>query len=235
MSYCVNCGVELNGSEKYCPLCDTEVINPAKPWEEPEERPYPRHVERLNKHISRKFLVLILTLIALLPVLICLSADIFANERINWSLYVVGAMVMLYVAVMLPLLPKPPRLPVLMMLDCLTAIGYIWMVETVSGGNWFLTLGLPISGSAAMLIMAITLLFYYKTDMGVFTRTACVLFAAGVFVLCIELTLKLHAGNIIKPGWSIYALLPCSILAGVFLILERKENFKKELKKRFFV
>ena len=28
MSYCVNCGVKLDPSLKYCPLCNTPVINP---------------------------------------------------------------------------------------------------------------------------------------------------------------------------------------------------------------
>ena len=39
MSYCVNCGVELAPSEKRCPLCGVEVVNPAKPWTEPEALP----------------------------------------------------------------------------------------------------------------------------------------------------------------------------------------------------
>ena len=28
MSYCVNCGVELDASSRECPLCNTPVINP---------------------------------------------------------------------------------------------------------------------------------------------------------------------------------------------------------------
>ena len=34
MSYCVNCGVELEKSEKRCPLCGVEGINPAQPPED---------------------------------------------------------------------------------------------------------------------------------------------------------------------------------------------------------
>ena len=37
MSYCVNCGVELDASAKKCPLCDTPVYNPKAP--EPEKQP----------------------------------------------------------------------------------------------------------------------------------------------------------------------------------------------------
>ena len=28
MSYCVNCGVELDASAEECPLCNTPVLNP---------------------------------------------------------------------------------------------------------------------------------------------------------------------------------------------------------------
>ena len=28
MSYCVNCGVELDASLEVCPLCNTPVLNP---------------------------------------------------------------------------------------------------------------------------------------------------------------------------------------------------------------
>ena len=41
MSYCVNCGVELQKSEPRCPLCGTEVVNPNELKEEKPIRPYP--------------------------------------------------------------------------------------------------------------------------------------------------------------------------------------------------
>ena len=31
MSYCVNCGVELDKTCSVCPLCNTKVINPNQP------------------------------------------------------------------------------------------------------------------------------------------------------------------------------------------------------------
>ena len=55
MSYCVNCGVELEKSEKKCPLCGVEVINPAQPPEdkEPRQRPYPNRIEELSMNINK--------------------------------------------------------------------------------------------------------------------------------------------------------------------------------------
>ena len=57
MSYCVNCGVELEKSEKRCPLCGVEVINPAQPPEdkEPRQRPYPNRIEELSMNINKQF------------------------------------------------------------------------------------------------------------------------------------------------------------------------------------
>lgn len=37
MSYCVNCGVELDSAAKKCALCETPVINPNIKYEENEE------------------------------------------------------------------------------------------------------------------------------------------------------------------------------------------------------
>ena len=45
MSYCVSCGVELRESESHCPLCDTKVVNPRKPYNENAERAYPRRYD----------------------------------------------------------------------------------------------------------------------------------------------------------------------------------------------
>lgn len=41
MSYCVNCGVELDPSLKSCPLCHTPVINPNELKKEVSSSPYP--------------------------------------------------------------------------------------------------------------------------------------------------------------------------------------------------
>ena len=42
MSYCVNCGVELESSLTECPLCNTPVINPKELHNYQKPSPYPR-------------------------------------------------------------------------------------------------------------------------------------------------------------------------------------------------
>ena len=45
MSYCVNCGVELEPSLTSCPLCNTPVINPNELTEIKSRIPYPTQKE----------------------------------------------------------------------------------------------------------------------------------------------------------------------------------------------
>ena len=42
MSYCVNCGVELESSLTECPLCNTPVINPKELYDQKKTSPYPK-------------------------------------------------------------------------------------------------------------------------------------------------------------------------------------------------
>ncbi|MEG1385319.1 MAG: hypothetical protein RSD08_08485, partial [Oscillospiraceae bacterium] len=76
MSYCVNCGVELAESEKRCPLCNTEVINPSKPEHRVREYPYPKRVETLSRQIDKRFLVWIAGMIMLIPTIVTLFCDL---------------------------------------------------------------------------------------------------------------------------------------------------------------
>ena len=62
MSYCVNCGVELEKSEKCCPLCGVEVHNPLDPYDPQAPRPYPQRVERLIRRKDRRYFLLLASL-----------------------------------------------------------------------------------------------------------------------------------------------------------------------------
>ena len=47
MSYCVNCGVELDQTAQVCPLCHTPVINPKQPVDRISPPPFP--LERIQE------------------------------------------------------------------------------------------------------------------------------------------------------------------------------------------
>ena len=99
--YCVKCGVELGDSEKKCPLCGTTVFHPE--MEPPKgDGPYPPE-EHIHKEVSRSGALFIVTVLTVLPIVICLLCDWRINGGIVWSGYVTGALLMCYIVIVLPL------------------------------------------------------------------------------------------------------------------------------------
>ena len=62
MSYCVNCGVELDNSVKQCPLCNTMVINPRVTEVRDIENSFPQEKGKVEE-VSRKDMGILLSLL----------------------------------------------------------------------------------------------------------------------------------------------------------------------------
>ena len=67
MSYCVNCGVKLDPSLKYCPLCNTPVINPHDLSKMQPISPFPKEKGQVEV-VRRKDLAIFFPSLSLRPV-----------------------------------------------------------------------------------------------------------------------------------------------------------------------
>ena len=74
MSYCVNCGVELEKNCRECPLCDTPVINPREKISK-DKSVYPDEIH-IPKSLSKKYVVFVLTMILLIPNLVAVARTV---------------------------------------------------------------------------------------------------------------------------------------------------------------
>ena len=234
MSYCVNCGVELADSEKYCPLCRTEVINPRSPYKEPSEFPYPRQIERIASHIDRRFFASISTFILLLPAFITILCDLLTDASLNWSAYVIGALAVLFVWVVMPFYFKRYNAPLMLSSDCLIVLLYLLLIEKMTGGDWFLPIGLPITLCVTVCMTVLAAMFSSKKHVNYLVRAASVFFSAGILVVLIELVLRLYNGDGLMFRWSPYALIPCVLLGLMAIVVERRKNLREEIRRRLF-
>ena len=234
MSYCVNCGVELAESEKHCPLCGVEVINPKSPWDESLDRPYPVHFESFVKRIDRHYFASLAGLVLLIPILITIIVDLLSGNGITWSSYVVGAAALLYIFVALPFFFKHYHVVLFLAVNCVGVLLYLFFVERMNGGSWFMGIGMPITIVASVCIVILALLFTTKKHAGLFNKTAFVLLASSVFVFCTELILSSNKTGNIALNWSYYIFVPCAILSVMLFILERRKNFKERIRRRLF-
>ena len=234
MSYCVHCGVELADSERRCPLCGTEVLNPRAPWREPAERPYPSSLETVMRRIDRRYVALLIGVFLLIPVCVSLLCNLLTQHAVTWSGYVAGACALLYIWCALPLFFAAPRWPLLLGADFAAAALYLLLIERMTGGRWFLPLGLPIAAIAAAAVIGLAVFFRRRAGRPLLVRTAAVLAAGGLACLLLEVCVDLYADGAVRFSWSPYALTPCLVLAAALLTLEHRKAFKEELRKRLF-
>ena len=99
MSYCVNCGVELERSLKKCPLCNTPVINPGELQKlTAQNAPYPKEKGQVDV-VKRKDLAILTTVVLSATSLCCLLLNLFVFSGSPWSLFIIGACLILFVLI----------------------------------------------------------------------------------------------------------------------------------------
>lgn len=235
MSYCVNCGVQLGKSEKVCPLCNTPVINPAEPYDDAAPRPYPRHIERINERIDRRYAAAFVSIMLLVPLFITIFTNLWVSGELSWSLYVVGALLLAFVFILLPLLYKKAHPIRSVLLDGAALSLYLLFINQFNSGHWYLPLGLPLALLTTALFLLCYMIFREASKLDAFQKAAALLAFAGIYVVGIEIFIDLYVGRILIPTWSFYALFPCLALSACLLILHRKAKLKEEIRKRFFI
>ena len=84
MSYCVNCGVELDKTCSVCPLCNTKVINPNQPVDTVSPKPYPVDKGYVDSGIRKETAILMAVCLATTAVvcglLNCLSNHVASGR-----------------------------------------------------------------------------------------------------------------------------------------------------------
>lgn len=236
MSYCVNCGVELQKGERKCPLCGVEVVNPLEPWTEEaaSARPYPAHVERLNARVDRHYAATLCSLMLLIPLFISMFTNILVNGRLSWSLYVLGGTLVIFVCVFLPMLCRKPNAFLSVLLDGVSVALLLLSIEQSADKRWFLTLGLPLTAVATLYALLIAFLCAPRRTLDVLVRAAIALTGIGIAVVLVECVVHFHTGASITPRWSVYVLFPCLVLSAGLLLLNRRARLKSEIRRRFF-
>ena len=235
MSYCVNCGVELQKSEPRCPLCGTEVINPNELKEEKPLRPYPAHVEHLDKNIDRRYIASFISLLLLIPLFTTMLANILVSKQLSWSYLVLGGELVLFTVFLLPMIARMPNV-LYMVIDTVSVSVLLLLIRvlTKSSWDWFLLLGLPITVLTALMCWFFSLMASPKCRIPVLVRFTFALACVGLLVVAIEFFIGLFRHTIVWPTWSLYVLFPCLVLASSLLILNRRARVKEEIKKRFY-
>ncbi len=229
--YCVNCGVKLGDSEKNCPLCGTVVFHPDIS-REPAPKLYPPSSPR--ERMDTKAIQTLLTILFLLPALLVFLCDRQINGEIVWSGYVIGALLLVYVALILPSWFKKPN-PVIFTPCGFAALAvFLLYINFKTGGSWFLSFAFPVTGGICLIVTAVVVLMRYIPK-GAFFIFGGSIIALGGFMVLVEFLMD-YTFQIPKfLGWSFYPLVVLGLL-GIFLIyLGISRPAREMMERKFFI
>ena len=157
MSYCVNCGVELDDSAKKCVLCGTPIVNPAKPAVNSEENlaPFSQEVY-LPKTVKARFFAGLISLIMLVPNMACFLVNVLLLPEKLWSVHILSTSFLLWVMFVLPLFKKDHKTYFMWAFDTVAVGAYTFLLMNTLGVlQWYLTCALPI-----IVLISAMVLFY---------------------------------------------------------------------------
>ncbi len=229
--YCVKCGVKLGDAEKICPLCGTRAFHP----DMPEQSGTPLYPE--GEPIARKntkTLVSLLTIFYVLPAILVVICDWQINQSITWSGYVLGALVLSYVSIVLPMWFKRPN-PVIFTPCAFAALAaYLLFINYEVGGHWYLTLALPLTGAVCLIVTAVVTLMRY-VPRGALYIFGGALILLGCCVLLLEFLLIITFPVYSFIGWSLYPLVVLVILGLALIYLAIYRPARELIERKFFI
>lgn len=235
MSYCVNCGVELEKSQKRCPLCSTPVINPNESIEVDVVPPYPPDdattVEKKLRHAA----VLLVSIVLFVPLIICPLCNVIISGEITWSIYVILSVVYAWPIIVPPILFQNSIFNKCVWIDFFSTLIFLKVLNAITTPeiNWFLNLSLPI-----MIYIMIALyvnVFIYRRTRHILTVISASLILAGFMSIIVEYLILSFKGSYIYFVWSVPTAISCISLAAVILVVSHITKLKLSFKKRMHI
>lgn len=231
MSYCVNCGVELETSLKTCPLCHTPVINPKELKEAMSHSPYPMEKGKVDV-VKRKDFGILTSIVLIATSLSCLLLNLFAFPGGPWSLFIIGACLVLFVLVFPAVIYTKLPIYISLLLDGVAIGIYLYLITfNTAGDKWFWSLALPITALSTILVEIFTLLLrsfsvsFLATSLYFFIET-------GFLCIGIELLIQHYLGRPLRPRWSAIVLTVCSVIAVLLITLLSIRRFRDAVRRR---
>lgn len=232
MSYCVNCGVELEKGCPSCPLCDTPVINPREIKSDDVKPVYPENLS-IPKSLSKKYWVFVLSLVMLIPnlVLIILNSLVFESGVVK---YIVGGFVVAWIWFLFPLLWKKPIPVILLAIDALALLTYLDLFRIYGDDNgWFTSIVLPV----VIVLWAICNLFIFwlRKPRSKALISIAVLGSVSVMSFVIEICMNMFYNGKLQIVISLAVTACCISLMIFFAFLEKSKRLKAWAERKFFM
>lgn len=232
MSYCVNCGVELEKTQKRCPLCSTPVINPNETEITAEIPPYPSdNVVGVVRKL-RRMAALLISIILFVPFLLCPLCDLLITGRLTWSMYTMLSIELGWIYIVPPILLRHNAILKCAWIDYFSTIIFLYCINMIFApkSNWAFEIAFPILSY----IMAVVLIYAALTRR--FNISVVVYVAMGlIFVAIMSLFVEyiINSYNNISGGfvWAVPVMISCLGVALILIVVSKMTKLKALIKK----
>ena len=231
MSYCVNCGVELDATRASCPLCNTIVYNPNQPVDLVSPTPYPKESGKSEK-VDHKELTSLMSIVFATISVVCGLLNWLVFTRTCWSYYIIGGFAVLWVY-LIPVFFRDKLSPFAAIgLDGLVLALYVGMVALLHPGQgWYLEIALPIVAISTAL-MEVYYLFNVRLKTSAITKLMVIFGIIAIITVAVQTLIGFHFNRMINLTWSAIVLACCMALEIILFALSFHKGARNELRKR---
>ncbi len=232
MSYCVNCGVELEKGCPACPLCDTPVINPREKKADDAMPALPEILD-IPKSLSKKYWAFVLSLIIIIPNLVLLVLDILVF-RSGIAKFIAGGFAVAWIWFIFPLLWKK-NIPVIMLgIDAIALLVYLNMFRLYGVENgWFNSIVLPVV--IALWAICNVFIFWLRKPRSKSMTAVGVLGAVNLMSFVIEICINMFYKGKLQVIVSLAVTACCVSLMVFFAVMAKSRKFKAWAERKFFM
>ena len=231
MSYCVNCGVELDITASACPLCNTKVYNPNQPVATDVPTPYATIKGHSEPVKAREFMILMSITLATAAA-VCFFLNYFTIQIGRWSFYTAGIFAMLWIFMAPAFFPNKVTIYGAVALDGIMVALNVGIIGFLHPGNgWYFHIALPLIILGTFLF-EIIFTFIYHLKSSLIGRTAICVSAIAVFCIATEMVIDLYLNNSFYLRWSAIVATCAIVIDIVLLTIYLQEGLRAELRRR---
>lgn len=231
MSYCVNCGVELDVSLEACPLCNTPVLNPNEiPYSKPKT-PFPVEKGQVEE-VKRKDLGILFTILLVTIAVTCGLLNFLVFDASRWSLLVIGVCMILWVFMVPLVIYRKLNVHAALLFDGLAVILYLYMITFVTPSeNWYWGLALPIT-VLVIIVFEVLALCVRKIPRSFLTNLLFFFITVAVLCVGIELLIDRYLGQRLWLTWAAVVLTVCVIISILLITMLSQKRLRNAVRRR---
>jgi hypothetical protein len=224
MSYCINCGVELEEDVSSCPLCGFPVgkENITEIMDKSEH--YPSDIILLHKKETRRHIWELSGIITFSGIVVCTIVDLVIHKNLTWSLYADTSILASWICLTLILLAFRKYFLIVpgLLVSMLTMLFLFNLFS--SPVNWFYGIALPVTIALFIAVIIISLLWKVAHFRG-FNILAIAFLVLSGFCIVSEVFIDKYISGEVDIRWS--AIVAVSILPIALVLLFVHYRMKK--------